>query len=293
MLLAFHPCIAPFRSVLTTIVGTLILAACGGGSGEKAASQTAARVNRSEITVHQINFLLQQRQLPPEKAAQASKDLLERLIDQELTIQKATELKLDRDAKVVQQIEVAKREIISRAYIERISGTAAEPTPDEIFNYYDKNPSLFKNRRVGKFQELIIQLPPEKEIELRNVLSESKNFNEFIDYLRSKSISYSANRVVKSSEQFTFSNLEKFQNLKVGDVILNSTPAGLQVLLLAEVEAQPLEEPQVRSAIALFLLNERKNKIVENDIVALRSTSKIDYIGDFYKPNSDLKAAAK
>ena len=98
---------------------------------------------------------------------------------------------------------------------------------------------------------------------------------------------------MKASEQFPFENLEKFQNLKVGEAIVNPIPAGLQVLLLVAAEGQPLEEPQVRLAIAKFLLNERKNKIVDNDISALRSTSKIDYIGDFYKPNSDLKASVK
>ncbi|MDP0972048.1 SurA N-terminal domain-containing protein, partial [Klebsiella pneumoniae] len=74
------------------------------------ASQTAAKVNKEEITVHQINFVLQRQQgLKPEQAEEAGRQVLERLVDQELAVQKAQELKLDRDPRVVQQVEAAKR----------------------------------------------------------------------------------------------------------------------------------------------------------------------------------------
>ena len=43
--------------LLAVLVSAFLLAACGGG--EKGASQTAARVNKDEITVQQINFVLQ------------------------------------------------------------------------------------------------------------------------------------------------------------------------------------------------------------------------------------------
>ena len=98
-------------------VGLVVgLAAGGGASKDKPASQTAAKVNKEEITVHQINLVMgQQRALPPEQAASASGQILERLIDQELALQKAGEQKLDRDPRVMQQLEAARREIISRA----------------------------------------------------------------------------------------------------------------------------------------------------------------------------------
>ena len=44
-------------AMMTTIV---MLAGCGDKKKDKPASQTAAKVNKEEITVHQINFVLQQ-----------------------------------------------------------------------------------------------------------------------------------------------------------------------------------------------------------------------------------------
>ena len=57
----------------------LLLAACGDRQ-DKGASQAAARVNKEEITVHQINFVLQQqRGIKPEQVEPASRQILSAL----------------------------------------------------------------------------------------------------------------------------------------------------------------------------------------------------------------------
>lgn len=153
--------------LLAVVAAATLLVACGGDKGDKA-SQTAAKVNKEEITVHQINFVLQRRQgLKPEQAEEAGRQVLERLVDQELAVQKAQELKLDRDPRVVQQVEAAKREIIARAYAERIGESVAKPANDEIAKYYAEKPALFKERRIYSLQELNIEAKPEQFEALR------------------------------------------------------------------------------------------------------------------------------
>ncbi|MDP3222180.1 MAG: SurA N-terminal domain-containing protein, partial [Rubrivivax sp.] len=93
---------------LAALATAVLLVGCG-EKKEKAASQTAAKVNKDEITVHQINFVLQQqRNLRPEQTDAASRQILERLVDQQLALQKADEQKVDRDPRVVQQLEAAR-----------------------------------------------------------------------------------------------------------------------------------------------------------------------------------------
>ena len=54
-----------------------LLAGCGDNKKDKPATQTAARVNEEEITVHQINYMLQQqRALPPEHQLTLIADLV-------------------------------------------------------------------------------------------------------------------------------------------------------------------------------------------------------------------------
>ena len=62
--------------VLAVVASVALLVGCG-DKKDKAASQTAAKVNKDEITVHQINFVLQQqRNLRPEQADAASRQVL-------------------------------------------------------------------------------------------------------------------------------------------------------------------------------------------------------------------------
>ncbi len=275
------------------LAGSVLLAGCGSKKEDKVASQTAAKVNRSEITVHQINFLLQQRRLTPEQAEAARKEALERLVDQELMIQKATEMKLDRDTKVMQQLEAAKREIVARAYVERIVNSVSEPSPEDIKQYYDKNPALFKERKVYNFQELNIQSLPAQADELRTALGNAKSTNAFVEYLKSKGFKFSNAQVSKGAEQLPLSSLEAYAKLKDGQTVINLLPQGVQVLVLLNSQSQPVDEATARPAIEQFLLNERKRKIIDEDLRDLRTAAKIEYLGEYAKPGKPDEAAAQ
>lgn len=268
-------------AVLAVLASGLMLAGCG-DKKDKAASQTAARVNKDEITVHQINFVLQQqRNLRPEQADAASKQILERLIDQQLALQKADDLKLDRDPRVVQQLEAAKREILARAYVEKVGEAAAKPTPDEIKKYYEEKPALFKERRIYNIQEISIEAKPEQVGALRDQLAQAKNINEFIEYLKSNDYRFGGNQAVRAAEQLPLQSLDAFARLKDGQAVLSPSPNGATVIVLAGSRSQPVSEEQAKPAIEQFLLNDRKRKLVEDDVKAMRGAAKIEYIGKF------------
>ena len=263
-------------------VSATLLAGCGDKKKDKAATQTAAKVNKEEITVHQINFLLaQQRALPPEQAASASRQVLEKLIDQELTLQKAGEQKLDRDPRVVQQIEAARRDLVSRAYLEKISEGAPKPTAAEVNAYYEAHPALFKERRVYSFQEVTIEATPEKVEAIKKSLAEAKTFPEFVAFLKANNYRFNGNEAVRGAEQLPLASIDQFAKLKDGQAIFNTRPGGAQILNLAASRSQPVALAQATPAIEQFLLNERKRKLVADDLQALRSAAKIEYMGDF------------
>ncbi|NTV88673.1 MAG: peptidyl-prolyl cis-trans isomerase, EpsD family, partial [Burkholderiaceae bacterium] len=203
-------------SLIALLTSAALLAACG-DKKEKGASQTAAKVNKAEVTVHQINFVLQQqRNLRPEQADAASKQILERLIDQELALQKADDLKIDRDPRVVQQLEAAKREIIARAYLEKVGEAAPKPTPEEIKKYYDEKPALFKERRIYSIQEIGIEAKPEQVADLRAKLGASKNINEFVEFLKANEYKFAGNQAVRAAEQLPLQSLDAFAKMQDG-----------------------------------------------------------------------------
>jgi EpsD family peptidyl-prolyl cis-trans isomerase len=225
----------PTRALaLALAVAATVLVGCGDKKKEKGATQTAARVNKEEITVNQINPLLaQQRALPPEQAASAGRQVLERLIDQELTIQKAAEQKLDRDPRVVLQIEAARRELISRAYLEKIAEGAPKPTPAEVSAYYDAHPALFKERRIYSFQEVSVEAKPEQVDTLKKALGDAKSLVEFVNYLKANNFHFTGNEAVRGAEQLPLASVDQFAKMKDGQAIFNTRPGGVQVISLA------------------------------------------------------------
>ena len=272
----------PGRVAVLALAATVMLVAGCGDKKDKPASQTAAKVNKEEITVHQINFVLsQQRGIPPERAASAGKQALERLVDQELALQKAQEQKLDREPRVVQQLEAARREIIARAYVEKIGGGASKPTPAEIKAYYDAHPALFKERKLYSLQELAIEAKPEQIAALRDKLAATKDLQAFVDFLKTNEYKFAGNQAVRAAEQLPLSTLDRFAAMKDGERSFNQTPQGAQVVILAGTRSQPVDEQRATPAIEQFLLNERKRKIVDDDLKAMRAAAKVEYVGEY------------
>ncbi len=289
----------PFARIhrsLTVVVAVLALvtlvAGCGDKKKDKVASQTAAKVNKEEITVLQINQVLAaQRATSPEQAASAGGQALERLIDQEVAVQKATDQKLDRDPRVMLQIEAARREIIARAYLEKIGEGAPKPTAEEVKAYYEKNPALFANRRIYNMQEVDIEAPQAQMEALRTALSGAKTFSVFIDYLKANNIKFQGSEGVRAAEQLPLTSVEQFAALKDGQAVFAPGPKGARVVHLVGSRSQPVDLPAATPAIQQYLLNERKRKMIADDIRALRAAAKVEYVGD-YAANKPAAPAA-
>lgn len=282
------------RGAVSTLFGSLlvVLLLVGCGDRKGGASQVAAKVNKEEISVHQINFVMEQQQgLKPEQADAASRQILERLIEQELAVQKAEELKLDRDPRVVQQMEASRREILARAYMDRVGEAASKATPDEVKKFYDDKPALFKERRIYSIQELSIEAKPEQVDELRNQLQAAKSINDFIDYLKANGIRFNGNQAVRAAEQLPLNMLDAFAKMKDGQTLMVPSPQGAQVIVLAGSKVAPVDEAAARFAIEQFLFNDRKRKVLEENMKGVRAAAKIEYVGKFAEAPASGPAA--
>ncbi len=266
MLKRLWPCVA------------LLLVACGGGRGVPG-GDAVARVNKDEISGQQLAGVLQRQGSGASEAA--ARQVLERLIDQTLAAQKATELRLDRDPLVAQQIEAARREVIARAWVDRVGDGVAKPSAEEIAKFYVDKPALFKERRVYSLQELQIEVPPERQAELRERLAAARDVNEFAAGLKSAGVRFATSQVVRAPEQLPPASLDAIVAMKDGGVIVNAVPGGLAVLSMAGSRAEPIDEAHARPLIEAMLLNQRRTEAVQDALKALRDDSRIDYFGKF------------
>ena len=103
----------------------------------------------------------------------------------------------------------------------------------------------------------------------------------FVEFLKAYDFKFSGIQAVRAAEQLPLQSLDAFAKMKDGQAILNQGANGVQVVVLADSRSQPVTEEQARPAIEQFLLNERKRKLVEDDVKAMRAAAKIEYVGKF------------
>jgi len=279
-------------SWLPALAIVLLVAGCGGEDKKKPASQVAVKVNKEEISVHQINAILSRAgRLSAEQTEQASREVLEKLIDQELLVQKAVEKKLDRDPNIMQAIEAGRRQILSQAYLEQLTAAAAKPTPEEIKSYFEKHPELFGERRIYRLQELAVAAGPDQQSALQEQLARSKNLNDIVAWLKAGDIKFAGNASTKAAEQLPMELLPRLHQMKDGQMALFPNAKGFLIVQLAASQMAPLDLAAATPLIEQFNLNQRRSEMAAKEVAQIRAAAKIDYQGSFTKPVGEPKAA--
>jgi EpsD family peptidyl-prolyl cis-trans isomerase len=276
-------------AIVLASTGGLLLAGCG--DDKKPATQVAAKVHQEEISVHQINDVLgRSGKVPPEQIKQASRQILERLVDQELLVQKAVEKKLDRDPKAMLAIEAARREILARMYVEGVTGAVSKPTASEIAEFYAKRPELFSERRVYSFQELAIAQGPDLLPKLQEQMGKAKNLAETAAWLTAEKIPYRGNATTKGAEELPLEMLPRFHQMKDGQIAVIPARDGILVAQLVASRTAPVDQKGATPYIEQYLLNQRKMEASNKSMKELREQAKIEYVGDFAKAESGAGA---
>jgi len=274
--------------IVSIVAAATLLAACGGDK-KKGGTQVAAKVNKEEISVHQINFVLQRTPgLKPEQAPAASKKILEGLVDQELAVQQAAEQKLDRDPNVVMAIEAAKRDIIARAYADKIASTTAKPSDAEVAQYYQSHPGLFAQRRIYTLQEIVVQADATQKAALQTKLQGVTSAAQAVKVLTEAGAQNASREITQSPENLPLALVEQLAPLSTGQFLANPTPNGFSLVFVNAAKPMAVTQDQAKPAIENFLLNDRKRTLVAENMKALRNSAKIEYVGQF----ADASASA-
>jgi EpsD family peptidyl-prolyl cis-trans isomerase len=259
----------------------LSLAACGNDTDS--AAQVAVKVNKEAITVQRLESeLARLRGLNEESRKSATKQVLERLVDQEVFAQQAMERKLDRDPRVMQAIESSKRQILAQAYLDSVTSKAPPPSADEVMRFYDAHPELFAERKIYRLQELAIGARPElSAARLEEELKQARSLNDVVEWLKRERIPFNASSAVKAAEQLPMEVVSKLAALAVGQAMLMPTQQGHLIVQIAATERQPLTVEQARPFIDQYVTNQRRRELARNELRSLRDAAKIEYVGDF------------
>lgn len=283
------------------LVPVVVAAALAAGCGDKSksadgkATQAAARVDGSEITVHQINQILErQAGLKPEQTDAASHQVLENLIDQQLAVAKAEEQKLDRDPQVVQLLEATRRSILARTYLDKAaSAGAGTPTAEDIRKYYDEKPALFSQRKVYALQEFTVPVGGEQGRALIEGLKATRGPTQFVEVIKASGVKFSTNQITQAAEGLPLGIIEPLSKVSDGEALYITGNDGFKALLVVASRSQPVAFEQAKPAIEQYLTAERRREFAVKKMKGLREAAKVEYLGKFVnKPAAAASTAS-
>lgn len=269
-----------------------MLSGCG-GSQSKGETQVAAKVNGKEITVHQVNYLVQRMGATSEaQAKEAGKQVLSGLVEQEAVVQKAIDQKIDRDPNVVQALEAARRQILVQAYLEK-QVKAAPPSADEVAKYFDTHPALFQNRKVYRFNE-IIAMPRTEQLEaIRDQIERSNgDLGKLAAWLKEQKIPFRGGPNERPSEQVPTEVLAKLDKAREGQMVMLNMQGGLGILQYVSAREQPVTQEQARPVIERFLVNQKRMESAQAEVKRIKEAAKIEYVGAFALEGGAMKQAS-
>lgn len=258
--------------------GALVIPAlisCG-TSGERS-SQVIASVNEQEITVTQLNRVLESAGVR-EVTADTRRRAIETLTTEELLVQAALKHEVDRDTNFVQALEQARRQLLTQFFAERVIYPRTVVTDAEIADYYNRNPLLFAERRrfrLTTFQAKASDMTPALSAALQKVTS----VDGVRGVLDAHGIKYVTELASVAPEQLPLTELDAYSKAKVGDLFVNSREDGVVMLMSVTGidEDVPMTLERARPMIEEYLRNARNHAAAAEYVATARATADIVY----------------
>ena len=284
------------RFSMSIIAAGLVLglSACGNQDDKNENTEVAAKVGTEEILVRQINQVtnrISTTATSPQLTQAMNREVLEKLIDQQLAVEQATDKKLNRSFKVVSQIEAARSEILARAYMQLIASAVPKPTAEELKKYYTEHPQLFSERRIFNVQEIVVPTATGVADHLRQLIATGKSIEEAAIWLKGKDIKFDGGNATRTSEQIPLELLTQIHALQDGQSVVIDTPQTITLLRLTSSQLSPVTEATALPRIEQFLVNQRADEAVAANLKQLRANTKISYMGDYAKPETEPAAS--
>ena len=275
-------------TLLVCVPLTLLLASCGKHNANPQ-SQLAAKVGPYEITQYQVDTAAST--LPNlDKAdfAAAKAGIVKHLVERQLLVQRAQALKVDRTPQVLAAIDASRQDILAKAYASQIVGVLPQPSDEEIKKYYDDHPELFSGRKLYSLKEIRVQSESAGDASAAIAAgTTAKSIEDLAQTLRDKGIKFTFGSVTRAPESLPLKMLPSFSQAKDGAVLAFPVGDGAYVAQIVNTKLASVDLRGAAPSIRRFLMAQRENVAMSEELARLRTTEKIEYFGEYAKLIND------
>ena len=277
------------RTILAaTMMVVLGLTGCGDKEKASSPSQVLAKVNGKEVTVLQLNYLLAQNQRLDKAQQRSKQQLLDDLVQQELLVQKAEELKLDRNPNVLQAVEFAKRQVLAQAAAGQLLGKVKDPAESELQKFYQEHPLVFAERRIYDLGVFVINIKSMNDA-IAEQLNGSKNAEQTAQILKAAGVNFTNTQSKAPAEVLPEPVLGQLQKMQPGDIVQIREGNSMLMMQLKGSEAAPVDFAKAKPAIQARLKQNSMQSEGNLRMEDIKKKAKIEYLQKF----DDAASAAK
>ena len=269
-----------FKRLSLSLLTAVFLVSCANRSEDESDVQAVASVNGVEITVHQLNNEISH--LMDEDGGaqtQVEEEVLDRLVERKLLVQRARALDLERTPQVTLDVARARERILARTYVEQLMATVGEPNELDARDYFDANPLLFSDRKQYRFIQLVVDLAdPHATVDspaLNQQLEAAKNLDETIDWLKTRAMPFYVANTTNLAEELQRPVLEMLGDMAPGELARMDSEDAVIIFQLLGTETRSLSALEALPLIRNELLDTRRMAVAERELDSLRERAEI------------------
>lgn len=256
------------------LVAGMGLSAC---SKEKGGGQSLARVNGEDITMLQVNDELAHANVPANQQQDASKKILESLIDRQVIIDEAMREKIDRSPSVLQAIERSKANIIQQAYLEKVVSKVEKPTTAEMSDYFHKHPEIFGNGKLYHMNSLLIA-GKDMDDKLKAEITSAKSLEEIATWMISHNVHFARGVASRTTMNMPPEMAAKLMSMHAGQMFVVNEGGNSMIVSIVDIKDNPIAFEDAAPAIEQYFKVKNTQEVVDTEVKHLRSLAKIEYL---------------
>lgn len=279
-----------FRTLFLLVV--VFLTGCSQHNGKEYRKGVAAVVNGVEITEREIDYLYQRRAAPGLSTVESymlRRTILADLVKTQLLAQKARSLKLENTPDYTIALYNAQNSVLAMMAEKKLTESVGSADKDLIKVIIDNNPRLFNQRRLFRYDELVIASVDKKLLDnIDKKVSAGSSVSQLIDFLNQNKIQNSYTHKTVTSDNIPDVLASALEKMKpdVPQVIRVIDRYSL-VIVLKSNQHVPVIGVDAEKKAALLYKSQNINLVLRKELTTILNSSEIKYYGEYASKNGN------
>lgn len=250
---------------------------------KKAEGQTVAVVNGDEITVPDLNFALDQANVPEGANKDAARSqVLQQLVERRLLAQQAQKEGIDKTPEFLNRERRADEDLLISMLADRRLKTAQLPSDSEIQSYISSHPEIFANREIWSLDQLVFPTPTDPKVKAD--VQGAHTIDQLATVLQNDKVSFNRQKNKLDTAVIPPEMFSKLNSVPAGEPFAVSNGSKMIASAVVARDPQPVSGDAAKPVAAAAIRKTQTAKSLESLLKSLKDSAKIQYQSGYGPP---------